>query len=178
MSKRSISALLSISLSISMVLSLFSFSAEAIIWSKHTWKLEHNPDAFAHDVAMACLTTKSSNISTNGTEITLQDDKACGDDIQTLSQTWDKDPNVQMASVNTIRRDRKKMKAALTEKFKDSKTTELTVLPKSNCPCLVVQGSRAKEAVAFIHVQFGKANEGIIPLKFQLHPDKSNTPSP
>jgi len=174
MSKKPISLLLSLSL----IASLFAWSAEAIIWSKRTWKLEHNPDTFAHDVAMACLTTKSSNISTNGTEITLQDDKACGDGIQGLSQTWDKDPHVQMASINTIRRDRKKMKSLLSEKFKGSKTAELIVLPKIHCPCLVVQGSRAKEAVAYIHEKFGEAKQGITPLKLQLHPEKSTPPSP
>jgi hypothetical protein len=170
MSKKPISLLLTLSLSIA--------SAEAIIWSKRTWKLEHSPDAFAHDVAMACLTTKSSNISTNENEITLQDDKECGDDIQALSQAWDKDPSVGMASINTIRRDRRQMKAALTEKFEGSKASELTVLQKNHCPCLVVQGSRAKEAIAFMHERFGKAKQGITPLKFQLHPEPSTTPSP
>jgi hypothetical protein len=174
MSKKPTSLLISLSL----IVSVFAWSAEAIIWSKRTWKLEHNPDAFAHDVAMACLTTKSSHISTNGTEITLQDDKACGDDLQTLSQTWDKDPSVQMASINTIRRDRKKMEASLTEKFKGSKSEELTVLPKTHCPCMIVQGSRAKEAVAYIHENFGGAKQGITPLKLQLHPEQSTTPSP
>jgi len=139
-------------LAFTLSLSLFIASAEAIIWSKRSWTLEHNADSFAHDVAMACLTTKSSNITTSGNEITLQDD--------------------------TVRRDSDKMKAALSEKFKDSTPAELTVLPKNHCPCLILQGTQAKDAIAFLHQQFGSAKPGSTPLKFQLHPKTSASPNP
>jgi hypothetical protein len=172
-------------LAFTLSLSLFVFgvlSAEAIVYSKRSWKLENNPDAFAHDVAMACLTSKSSNISTSGTEITIQDDKACGDDLQALSLEWDKNPTVPMMSINTIRRDRQHMKATLSEKFsekfKDSKPEELTILPKNHCPCVILRGTRAKEAKTFLFEQLGGAKQGITPLKFQLHPKPSASLSP
>jgi hypothetical protein len=163
-------------LAFTLSLSLFVFgvlSAEAIVYSKRSWKLEHNPDAFAHVVAMSCLTSKSSNISTSGTEIILQDGKACGDDLQALSLMWDKNPDVPMMSINTVRRDRKKMEAALSEKFKGSMAEQLTVLPKNHCPCLVFQGTQAKEAKSFLHETFG----GATPLKFQLRPKQSPSPT-
>jgi hypothetical protein len=165
-------------LAFTLSLSFFIASAEAIIWSKRSWTLEHNADSFAHDVAMACLTTKSSTITTSGNEIILQDDKACGDDLQSLSLNWDKDTTVPLKSINTVRRDSDKMNAELSEKFKNSTPAELTVLPKSHCPCLILQGSQAKDAIAFLRQQFGSAKQGSTPLKFQLHPKTSTAPTP
>jgi methionine-rich copper-binding protein CopC len=129
-------------------------SAQAASFLKSSWTLTNTPDAFAHDVGMSCLTAAAAHIKTEGKVISLEDDQGCSDEIHALSLVWDHSPTVPMKSINTRRRNEAQLRKAIAENFQNASPEELKILPGdssgSKCPCMVLSGTKAIDAVNFI----------------------------
>jgi hypothetical protein len=131
--------------------------AHAGSFLKSSWTLTNTPDTFAHDVAMSCLTAAAANIKTEGKTISLEDDQGCSDEIRTLSLLWDHSPAIPMKSINTRHRNEAEIRKTIAEHFGKTTTDQLKILPgdatESKCPCMVLRGSQATDAIHFIRAE-------------------------
>jgi hypothetical protein len=133
-------------------------ASQAASFYKSSWSLEHNPDAFAHDVVMSCLTAAAAHVKTEGNMISLEDDQQCSDEIHAVSLLWDHTPTVPMKSINTRLRNEAQIRKAIADHFPNANAQDLKILPgdsaESKCPCMILNGAKAVEAVNFIRKEF------------------------